>query len=151
MSRISKIKREIHFIALIMLSASLSFAAQMYRVNKTTTVNVVEWSDNKNVTNNCTRDIMVPTKTSAEWTSFKNNKPACVTIADAVTCNCATTTLHGHPLNCASGVTQVFDHFCTFPQFTCAQGSHTYQCIGTTWTSIENVAADCVPDGVECP
>ena len=69
------------------------FAAQYYQVGNTTTVTVNEWSTCSKVTNNCGPAIFVPTNTSAEWSTFITNKPACIGLGScAVPVNCSYTT-----------------------------------------------------------
>ncbi len=66
--------------------------AEGYKVPKGQTVEVtgpVSGTQTcKKVTNNCSADIFVPTKSAAEWTgNFIPNKPACVSLAECVNCD----------------------------------------------------------------
>lgn len=38
----------------------------------------------KKVTNNCSKAIFVPTRTSTEWAEFRTNHPSCVTLSDCI-------------------------------------------------------------------
>lgn len=49
-----------------------------------TLINV--WSNGRNIINNSSQDVFVPTKTSSEWTSFINNKPLSITANPISTC-----------------------------------------------------------------
>ncbi|MBC7074090.1 hypothetical protein H5T58_01740 [Candidatus Parcubacteria bacterium] len=40
----------------------------------------------KKVTNNCSKAIFVPTKTSVEWAQFRTNKPNCVSLSECCQC-----------------------------------------------------------------
>lgn len=86
-------------IVVVLLSASL-YAANQFRQGyksviwtsnvylHTGTVSfnsnqIEEHGDCKIVTQNtCSKDVFIPTKTSPEWTAFKNNHPACIQLAD---------------------------------------------------------------------
>lgn len=61
-----------------------AYNADYYRVNNGATVTIDEWSTCKKVTNACGagKDIFVPTKTSLEWSTFRSNKPGCVSLAE---------------------------------------------------------------------
>jgi hypothetical protein len=77
----------ITFLA-VLFFLSVSNTANMYRVNNGATVLINEHGVNKNVANACGVDRMVPTLTAGEWTNFRNNKPACMTLSDpAAPCN----------------------------------------------------------------
>jgi len=72
----------LHFFSMGILKSSL--AASYYKVNAGSTVSINQFGTCRRVTNNCSSAIFVPTNTSAEWSSFINNKPSCVSLA-----NCA--------------------------------------------------------------
>ncbi len=64
---------------LILINLELVIAADYYRVNSGSCRIIYEWHIFKYVCNNCAHDIFVPTKTEAEWQSFINNHPSCIT------------------------------------------------------------------------
>jgi len=43
----------------------------------------------KKVTNNCSKTIFVPTRTSSEWAEFRSNKPGCVSLSNCCTDECS--------------------------------------------------------------
>lgn len=55
--------------------------AQSYRVPVGGTVTINEFGSCQKVTNNCSRDFLVPTKISAQWAAFRDKKPVCASIA----------------------------------------------------------------------
>jgi hypothetical protein len=59
-------------------------AADSYRVNNGTRVQINEHSTCRNVENTSGRDLFVPTRTSAEWQSFRDNFPSGVTLTGCV-------------------------------------------------------------------
>jgi len=51
-----------------------------YQVGNGQTVTIDEWNECRSITNSTGSSIFVPTKTSAEWTSFRNNSPAGISL-----------------------------------------------------------------------
>jgi hypothetical protein len=106
-------------------------SAQQYRVNVSQTVAINEHSENFNVTNSCAKDIMVPTNTSNEWLNFRNNKPACISLAaggggsGSCTCNCTREMFCGAPYD--TGFSEICSlevnvPDCAIFNFTCSSG-----------------------------
>lgn len=70
------------FMALVFLAISVMVdAATYYRVNDGTTQEVDEFSICQDVDNNSGQDILIPTKTAAEWAAFRSFPPAGVTLS----------------------------------------------------------------------
>lgn len=72
------------FLFLFFFSSSV-LGADYYKIDKGKSREINDYSPCKKVTNNCALAIFVPTKSSAQWTSFRENKPSCVTLS-----NCST-------------------------------------------------------------
>ena len=71
------------FILFLLLSFTAS-AADFHTVANGADKDITEHSVTRNVSNDsCGATIFVPTKTAAEWTAFRNNPPACVTVTTA--------------------------------------------------------------------
>lgn len=75
--------RGLGVLALLVLFSGGAWGADSYRVNSGATVQINEHSVCQRVTNNHAsgQGILVPTKTASEWTTFRNNRPAGVTLA----------------------------------------------------------------------
>lgn len=59
----------------------LIYAASFYSVSPTQTLRITEFTMCRDVTNNGTNSIFIPTNTQAEWDSFKSYPPGSVTTA----------------------------------------------------------------------
>ncbi len=146
--------RNLLIFCLFIYSTS-SWAVDFYRVNNNQTVLINEHSVSKNVNNNaCGMDIFVPTKTAAEWTDFRTNKPACISLTDPY--DCAPTTLHSHSLpGRLNGQSVSFQEPNTCgggnPIF-CQAAWHQYTCSGTSFVDNGYTAFQiCVCSTCECP
>ena len=63
------------FVTVLSCSA-ISQTADYYTLPHGQTITIDEWSECRNITNNSGTAIFVPTKTSGEWSSFRNNLPS---------------------------------------------------------------------------
>ena len=72
-------KKQFIFFTIVLLSSSYSWSADSYRVNASSSQNITAFSVCKSITNNSTKDIFVPAKTSGEWNAFLANLPSNVT------------------------------------------------------------------------
>lgn len=71
------------FFSAVVFSAQSADAAQSYRVNAGQSgVKVDEYGVCKEISNVGTKDILIPTKTSAEWSGFLAHLPSGVTVAN---------------------------------------------------------------------
>ena len=75
------------FLLVLLLLPSGATAAVMYQVNNGATVTINEHGVCQHITNNHAsgQNIMVPTRTATEWTTFRNNRPPGVTAAPCPT------------------------------------------------------------------
>ena len=69
----------------------------LYKVTTGSTEQINKHGVCKDVTNATGKDIMIPTRTSAEWTSFQSNLPGGVSLADCDLCPGVTTIGHFCP------------------------------------------------------
>lgn len=74
-------------LCLLLILPSATFAADSYVVNVGASQDIDEHGTCKKITNNAAGNIMVPTKSAAEWSSFRSNLPPGVTQTDCVNCN----------------------------------------------------------------
>lgn len=79
------------FIFFIFVGYAINTVATGYKVNDNLETSVdAHGTCQKVKNNNCEGvGIFVPTKTSAEWTSFRTNKPSCVTLSGCAPGDCA--------------------------------------------------------------
>ena len=75
----------IGFLVIIFL-AVLVLAADSYRLNDGSDVDIDEHSVCKNVNNSGGKDIFIPTKTSLEWSEFRSNYPSGIVLDDCPEC-----------------------------------------------------------------
>lgn len=76
------IKKLFLILVIVFLSFSLANSANFYKLLSFTSQSIDEYSSSKVMTNNCTLDIFVPTKTLLEWDKFNLNKPSCMNSRD---------------------------------------------------------------------
>ena len=144
------------------------WAADQYRVNNNESVDIDEHGVSKTITNNFGYDIMVPTKTSDEWSAFRTNKPSGISLADIITfADCALpwdsgTTAHGGTVTawnvgqCTTG--GCLAQSCLSDTLTCDDGvwytsggvlnstsfpTYTYQTCNTTCTDLGSCKVIC--------
>lgn len=65
----------------VLLASFQAFAADSYSVAASATQMITEHSQCRQVTNGLSKSLFVPTKTAAEWTRFRDNPPAGVTLS----------------------------------------------------------------------
>lgn len=65
------------FVLTFGLGASGVLGATNYTSTAGGSVDINEWSIWKRIVNSCSNNLFIPTNTSAEWTSYVNNSPAC--------------------------------------------------------------------------
>ena len=73
---------------LVLWPAIVFAASENHRVNAGASQDVNEWAVCKKVVNASGNDLFVPTKTSVEWTAFRSNPPAGVTLGSCVAVFC---------------------------------------------------------------
>lgn len=112
--------------------AERGFALDSYRVNASESVFVNEHGAAYIVKNNGTVNVMVPTKTSTEWTAFRNNKPAYITLI-----SCPANYV-GIP---ADGVNTTTPFCAMIYEAKNVSGNPTSQATVTPWTNIDLATA----------
>lgn len=65
---------------------AIDTCSEGYKINQSQTKEIDCQGICKEVTNNCGSDIFVPTKTAAEWSDFRSNKPGCISLDDCYVC-----------------------------------------------------------------
>lgn len=117
----------------------LIWAANTYTITHTNYVEIDEHSTCKEVTNNTGKSLMVPTSSSAEWSSFRTNLPTNVSLSDCTTtCPAGFVPVSGRAENLTST-------FCVMQyEAKNVSGTATSQAASTPWTSIN--AGDAVTE-----
>ncbi len=78
MATISKQTKWIGAVVIVLVLAGIVLAANGYVIADRFTTKITEHTVTKNVYNDgCPASLFVPTKSSAEWSSFRNNLPTC--------------------------------------------------------------------------
>ena len=83
-----RLMKKIHlYFAVFFAISCFSQSQNYYQIGNGQTVIIDEWNECRSVVNSTGAAIFVPTKTSAEWTSFRNNSPSGITL-NACTFSC---------------------------------------------------------------